>query len=309
MEGWVGLSAREDRETYCYDLYGESNPATRNIGSDITTRLLSVSTSIWKELKELRTDNPLNLIFSYLNVNSRRDKFCELGQVISDSVDILTIAKTKIESLFFRAQFRLANYHTTYCLNINGKSGGILVYVKSDIPKRQLNSGDLFKSIQAVPFKKNLRKEKWLVISIYRPPSQNSEFFLNSLTNIIDHFIKLFDNYIIIGDFNLEPSNTTLKHFLDSNELYNLSKGHTCFKGKGSLVDLILTNREFSCKNTQSFKTGLSDHHHMAYTMFKISFQKSEPKQLIYRDFKNFYFESFENDWLENKVTCDRSYD
>ena len=95
-----------------------------------------------------------------------------------------------------------------------------------------------------------------------------------------------FDNYIDIGDFNLEPSDATLKHFLDSNGLHNLIKGHTCFKGKGSLIDLILVNRKFSFKNTQSCETGLSDHHHMVYTMLKTTFQKSEPKQLIYRDFK-----------------------
>ena len=39
-------------------------------------------------------------------------------------------------------------------------------------------------------------------------------------------------------DFILEPSNKTLKQFLGSNGLYNLIKGHTCFKGKGSLIDL-----------------------------------------------------------------------
>ena len=168
-----------------------------------------------------------------------------------DSVDILTIVETKIDSSFPTAQFRLTNYHTPYRLDISDKSGGILVYIKSNITTRQLNCGNLCKSIQAVPFEINLRKEKWLVISIYRAPSQNNEFFLNSLTNIIDHFTKLFDNYIIIGDFNLfKLSNTTLKHFLDSNVLYNLIKGHTCFKGKGSLIDLILTNRKFSFKNT-----------------------------------------------------------
>ena len=249
------------------------------------------------------------MIFSYLNINSIRNKLSDLQQVICDSVSILTIAETKIDSSFPTAQFRLANYHTPYRLDISNKSGGILVYIKSNIPTRQLNCGDLCKSIQAVPFEINLRKEKWLVISICRPPSQNSEFFLNTLTSIIGHFTKLFDNYIIMGEFNLEPSDTTLKHFLDSNGLYNLIKGHTCFKGKGSLIDLILTNRKFSFKNTQSFETGLSDHHHMVYTMLKTTLQKSEPKQLIYRDFKNFYFESFKNDLLENMITCDRSYD
>ena len=72
------------------------------------------------------------------------------------------------------------------------------------------------------------------------------------------------------------------------------------------MIDLILTNRKFSVKNIQPLETGLSDHHHMVYTMPKTIFQKSEPKQLIYRDFINFYFESFKNDLLENMVTCDR---
>ena len=51
------------------------------------------------------------------------------------------------------------------------------------------------------------------------------------------------------------------------------------------------------------------DHHYMVYTMLKTTFQKSEPKQLISRDFKSFYFESYENDLLENMVIYDRSYD
>ena len=41
----------------------------------------------------------------------------------------------------------------------------------------------------------------------------------------------------------------------------------------------------------------------------KLLSRNAEPKQLIYRDFRNFYFESFKNDLLENMVTCDRSYD
>ena len=252
------------------------------------------------------------MIFSYLSINSIRNKFNDLHQVICDSIDILTITETKIDSLFPTAEFRLANCHTPYRLDISDKSGGILVYIKSNIPTRiaiQLNCGNLCKSIQAVPFETNLRKEKWLVISVYRPPSQNSEFFLNFLTSIIDHFTKLFDNYIIIGDFNLEPSNTTVKHFLDSNRLHNLIKRHTCFKGKGSLINLILTNRKFSFKNTQSFETGLNDHHHMVYIMLKTAFQKSEPKQSIYKDFKTSILKVSKMIYWKIMATSDRSYE
>ena len=100
-------------------------------GSDTTNRQLSASTSLSKELKELRIENPLNLIFSYLNINSTRNKFSNLQQVICDRVDILTIAETKIDSSFPTAQFRVANYHTPYRSDISNKSGDILAYIRS----------------------------------------------------------------------------------------------------------------------------------------------------------------------------------
>ena len=76
------------------------------------------------------------------------------------------------------------------------------------------------------------------MISIYHPPSQNSEYFLNSLTKIIDYFANTCDNHLILGDFNLEPTDFTLMGFLDSNSLTNLIKTSTCFKGKGFCINL-----------------------------------------------------------------------
>ena len=68
------------------------------------------------------------------------------------------------------------------------------------------------------------------------------------------YFRKLFDNYVTIGDFNMEPNNTTLKHFLDSN---GLVKYQTCFKGKGSLIDGFLADRKYPLKDTSTFETDL----------------------------------------------------
>ena len=91
-----------------------------------------------------------------------------------------------------------------------------------------------------------------------------------------------------MGDFNLEPHDKRLGYFLNSNNLVNLMKTNTCFKGSGSCIDRILTNRKYSFKNTTSYETGLSDHHHMILTILKTTFQQKEPKCLIYRDYKNF---------------------
>ena len=183
------------------------------------------------------------------------------------------------------------NDHQPFRLDINSKGGGILVYVKSPVLSRKLKCDVLLKSIQAIRFELNLRKEKWLVISIYQPASQDSKFFLNSLTIILDYFSKAYDNYFIIGDFNLEPHDKRLGYFLNSSNLVNLVKTNICFKGNGSCIDLILSNRKYSLKNTTSYETGLNDHHHMILTMLKFTFQQKEPKCLIYRDHKNFIFD------------------
>ena len=94
---------------------------------------------------------------------------------------------------------------------------------------------------------------------------------------MIDYFSVSYGNHVFIGDFNLEPSTGLLKNFMNSNALSSLIKVDTCFKGKGTRLDLILTNRKYSFKNTNTFETGLSDHHHMIYTMLKSTFEKAEP--------------------------------
>ena len=81
-------------------------------------------------------------------------------------------------------------------------------------------------------------------------------------------------------------------------------KTNTCFKDNGSSVDFILTNREYSFKNTTSYETGLSDHHHMVLTILKTTFQEKKNKFLIYRDHKSFIIENFKDDLQEALQSC-----
>ena len=47
---------------------------------------------------------------------------------------------------------------------------------------------------------------------------------------------------------------------LNEHDLINLIKNNTCFKGESWCIDLILTNRKHSFKNSTSIETDLSDH-------------------------------------------------
>ena len=46
-----------------------------------------------------------------------------------------------------------------------------MVFIKSHIPSRRLNDFKILSNIQIKAFEINLRKEKWLVASIYKAPS------------------------------------------------------------------------------------------------------------------------------------------
>ena len=63
-----------------------------------------------------------------------------------------------------------------------------MVFVKSHIPSRRLNDSKIPSNIQIIPFEINLRKEKWLVASIYKAPSQENKYFLWYLTNLFEKF-------------------------------------------------------------------------------------------------------------------------
>ena len=71
---------------------------------------------------------------------------------------------------------------------------------------------------QIIPIELNLRKRKWLIISIYRPPKQNIRYFLEHLSSMLDFFGKIYEYCVIMGDFNLEPSNNHMKVFFEDLE-------------------------------------------------------------------------------------------
>ena len=75
----------------------------------------------------------------------------------------------------------------------------------------------------------------------------------------------------------------------------------------GFCIGLILTNRKYSFKLPTSFGRSLSDHHHLMQSILKTTFQKEEPKILIYRYFKKFTKTDFQSE-LRSKPNSRNSY-
>ena len=78
-----------------------------------------------------------------------------------------------------------------------------------------------------------------------------------------------------------------------------------------SCIYIFLTNQVFSFQNTKNVATGLSDFHNLVLTVLKTSFSKTKPKEISYRDYKNFNSDIF-HDGLHHAFsnliiyTCDK---
>ena len=244
-----------------------------------------------------------SVVISYLNVNSIRNKIDAAADGILENVDILCIGESKLDSSFPAGQFSVRGFKKPIRFDVSNTSGGLLLYTRENLPFQRLNCPVVNDDIQCIIGELNLRKQIWLILSIYKNPKQNTKYFLDNITNILDFYSNKYENIIIMGDFNEKVTQPDMVNFMSNFSLYNLIKKPTCYKSsEGSCIDLILTTQKRSFQFSNSYETGISDHHHLIYTMFRLSFEKSPPQTIHYRSFKNFSHETFRSD-LSNALS------
>ena len=261
-------------------------------------------------LSDLKSKHPYKIIVGNLNINSIKNKFSQLQTLIQGKLDILVITETKIDNSFPESQFVMDGFEKPFRNDRNSKGGGVMVFVREDIPSTKLDIVNLANDIQLVIVEINLRKVKWLLIGCYNPHRKHSEYFLDQLSSILDKYKPHYDKFLITGDFNCEDSNDNFSDFLDAHEAQNFVKEPTCFKNKDnpSCIDLFVSNSPRCFQHTKTFWTGLSDWHKLVTTMFKSDFQRLPPKIVSYRDYKNFNTDNFKNDLREN-LSSNRVYE
>ena len=126
----------------------------------------------------------------------------------------------------------------------------------------------------------------------YNPDKKNISNFLDLIGKELDKFLPQYENIILLGDFNSEMSEETMKDFCETYNLANLIKDPTCFKSieNPSCIDVILTNRNLCFESSTTIETGLSGCHKMTVTVMKKHYKKLEPIKIEYRDYKFFKY-------------------
>ena len=103
----------------------------------------------------------------------------------------------------------------------------------------------MFSDLELMAFGLHQRKRQWLLLGIYKPPSQNVTEFLNRISLIIGYYLRTYESILATGDFNLSVDNSHLEAFMQPYDFSSLMKKPTCYQPNTlSCIDLILTNRK-----------------------------------------------------------------
>ena len=147
-------------------------------------------------------DNLNKLIFALLNINSIRNKFELPSEQVKGYVDVLMISETKIDDSFPVGQFLIEGFCTPYRLDRNSKGGGILLYVREDIPSNLITVD--ISPIESFYVELNLRNNKWLINCSYNPHKSLIGNYLDAVSKTLDLHSSIYDKIILLRDFNTE---------------------------------------------------------------------------------------------------------
>ena len=127
------------------------------------------------------------------------------------------------------------------------------------------------------------------------PKNFNKDEFFKEISNTISKSLKCYDNIVLAGDHNidlLDPIKDISNHLSDLLDVFTLKHlvaESTCFMSdKGSLIDIILTNKARSFHKVQGFVTGICDFHKLVATELRSYYKKVPPNNILYKNVKRF---------------------
>ena len=98
------------------------------------------------------------ITIAQINIDSLRNKFNFLCEAVRGNIYMLLVTKTKLDSSFPSAQFHMHGYTTHYRLDRNATGGGLVLYVRENIPSKKINNVDFDTGLEPISIEINIWK-------------------------------------------------------------------------------------------------------------------------------------------------------
>ena len=245
-------------------------------------------------LQKYREQFAKNFICGQLNINSVRNKFQAIEHILTYGlIDLMAICETKLDASFPLNQFHVNDFKCTR-RDHNANGGGIMVYVRSDIPHhRRTDIEDCINTycgLEIIILECIFRKhEKWAVIVGYKPPAVKNVDFCNAFASLCGTTLRYFENVVILGNYNCNIlENCPMTDTCNTCALHNLVSETTCFKSiNPTLLDVILVTKPNRFTKVLNCSCWLSEFHNIVGVSTKLSLPRRNDRRILYRSFKN----------------------
>ena len=107
------------------------------------------------------------------------------------------IAKDKNRWDVSLEQFLYSGFAKLLRLDRNSKGGGIMLFIRDNIPFRLLKLGKLVSKTEAFFIEINFRKKIWLCCG-YNPNKSLIDKFIYDIGKVLDSYIDNYDNFFIV---------------------------------------------------------------------------------------------------------------
>ena len=150
-------------------------------------------------LSLFRKNHPKNILLGHLNINSIRNKFDSVQELIQISkMNLLLISETKLDESFPSAQFKINGYRM-FRRDRSLYGCGLCFYIDENLACKVVNHKSL-NNYETICLEINTRKRKWLIIGLYKPPNVKENVFLENMSTALQDFSKTYENIIHLGE-------------------------------------------------------------------------------------------------------------
>jgi hypothetical protein len=222
-----------------------------------------------------------------------RSKIDELEHILHETdIDIICISESWLNDTITDADVAVQGYHITRKDRSGRMGGGVAIYAKDTLkvkPRPDLMVHDDLEIVWLQVYGEH-PNSNILISSCYRPPSATPEYFDKLLDNI-EYVSKDGDDFILLGDLNINYQENTNNAIYTLEQLFALKQliiePTRVTPHSSSIIDLILTSNPDIHFTSGVHKSTLSDHF-LIFTCIDNVLKPKVHNEVLYRNYKTF---------------------
>lgn len=207
----------------------------------------------------------------YLNVQSLYSNYESIRLLMEErKPSILMCSESCLTDQINDFEVEIENYKIERCDSYSRHTGGVTVYIKSDINYKVLLNKCYFKNLWCIVFEIKKCDLKGIYTLLYHSPSTSDKHFLELFEHLCTKFVDPLKMCVTVGDFNIDVSKATTYSerlndlIIDSGQKQIVDYFTRVTKESKTIIDLIITNNIFATSSTSDAR--ITDHETLEIT-------------------------------------------